>query len=37
MNDIKQKLINEISDIIIEEISRQEIKDKINTHILEPH
>ena len=36
MNDIKQKLINEISDIIIEEISRQEIKDKINTHILEP-
>ena len=36
MNDIKQKLINEISDIIIEELSRQEIKDKINTHILEP-
>ena len=36
MSNIKEKFTNELIDIIIEEISKKEIKDKINTHIVDP-
>ena len=36
MYNIKNNFTNEIIDIIIEEISKKEIKDKINTHIVGP-
>lgn len=36
MYNIKNNFTSEIIDIIIEEISKKEIKDKINTHIVDP-
>jgi len=36
MYNMKNNFTNEVIDIIIEEISKQEIKDKINTHIVDP-
>jgi hypothetical protein len=36
MYNIKNNFTNEVIDIIIEEISKKEIKDKINTHIVDP-
>lgn len=36
MDDIKKNFTNEIIDIILDEISRKETREKINTHIVEP-
>ena len=36
MYNIKNNFTNEVIDIIIEEISKKEIKDKRNTHIVDP-
>ena len=36
MLDLKEKFTSELIDIIIDEISKKEIKDKINTHIVDP-
>jgi hypothetical protein len=36
MDSIKKNLTNEIIDFFIEEVSKKEVKDKINTHIVEP-
>jgi len=36
MSELKNSFINEIIDIIITEVSKDETKKKINTYILEP-
>ena len=36
MDRLKNNLTNDLLDMIIEEISKKEIKDKINTHIVDP-
>ena len=36
MSSIKNNFINEIIDICISEVSKDETKDKINTYIIEP-
>jgi len=36
MDKLKRNFTNELIDIFIEEISKNEVKDKINTHIVDP-
>jgi len=36
MSEIKNNIVNEIIDICITEVSKDEIKTKINTYIIEP-
>ena len=36
MDKFKKSLTNDIIDLLLEEISKKEIKDKINTHIVDP-
>jgi Fe2+ transport system protein B len=36
MDKLKKNFTNELIDIFIEEISKNEVKDKINTHIVDP-
>lgn len=36
MDNLKKNFTNEIIDIFIEEISKNEVKEKINTHIVDP-
>jgi hypothetical protein len=36
MDKFKKSLTNDIIDLLLEEISKKEIKEKINTHIVDP-
>jgi len=36
MDKLKKDLTNDLIDLIVEEISKKEIKEKINTHIVDP-
>ena len=36
MDKFKKSLTNDIIDLLVEEISKKEIKEKINTHIVDP-
>ena len=34
--ELKSDLCNEIIDMLLQEVSRKEIKEKLNTHLVEP-
>jgi hypothetical protein len=34
--DLKSDLCNQIIDMLLQEVSRKEIKEKLNTHLVEP-
>jgi hypothetical protein len=36
MNSLKNNFINEIIDLLIDEVSKEDTKKKINTYIIEP-